>query len=50
MDDKPKIPEPEIMPPVPIREPDRTVPEIPRDKDAPERQRPTHVANSDIGV
>jgi hypothetical protein len=50
MDNEPKRPEPEIMPPVPVKEPERTPPEIPPDKDTPERQSPTRAANSDTGV
>lgn len=41
MNNEPKKPEPEIMPPVPNRAPERTVPEIPPDKDAPEKETPT---------
>jgi hypothetical protein len=41
MDDNPKKQEPEIMPPVPQVEPERGVPEIPPDKDAPEKEAPT---------
>jgi hypothetical protein len=42
MTDDPKQPEPEIMPPVPEvgPEPRRGMPEIPPDKDAPERKTP----------
>jgi hypothetical protein len=42
MDDEPKQPKPEIMPPVPETgpQPGRAVPEIPPDKDAPERKTP----------
>jgi hypothetical protein len=39
--DQPKRPEPEIMPPVPKTEPQRTVPEIPPNQDAPEKRSPT---------
>src|SRR5580692_3060592 len=39
--DQPKRPEPEIMPPVPNTEPQRTVPEIPPNQDAPEKRSPT---------
>jgi hypothetical protein len=38
--DQPKQPEPEIMPPVPKTEPQRTMPEIPN-QDAPEKSSPT---------
>jgi hypothetical protein len=41
MDSEPKQPKPEIMPPVPQTEPRRETPEIPPDKNAPERQQPT---------
>jgi hypothetical protein len=41
MDTEPKRQEPEIMPPVPEVEPRRTVPDIPPDNDAPEKQAPT---------
>jgi hypothetical protein len=37
--------EPEIMPPVPKVEPERPGPEIPPDKDAPERESPIRAAN-----
>ena len=33
--------EPEIMPPVPVVEPERNIPEVPPDKDAPEKKGPT---------
>jgi hypothetical protein len=36
----PKRQEPEIMPPVPNTEPRRSTPEIPADKDAPEKTSP----------
>ncbi len=39
--DQPKRPEPEIMPPVPMTEPQRTVPEIPPNQDTPEKSSPT---------
>jgi hypothetical protein len=39
--DDPKRQEPEIMPPVPITEPQRSTPEIPADKDVPEKNSPT---------
>jgi hypothetical protein len=38
--DQPKQPEPEIMPPVPNTEPQRTVPEIPPNH-TPEKSTPT---------
>jgi hypothetical protein len=41
MDGGPKRQEPEIMPPVPNMVPGRSVPEIPPDKDAPEKKGPT---------
>jgi hypothetical protein len=41
MDDQPKRQEPEIMPPAPQVEPQRDRPEIPADKDAPEKESPT---------
>jgi len=40
MADEPKRQEPEIMPPVPQEEPQRKVPKIPPDKDAPEKEAP----------
>jgi hypothetical protein len=40
MDNEPKRQEPEIMPPAPIEEPQRGLPEIPSDKDAPEKKGP----------
>jgi hypothetical protein len=41
MNDEPKKQEPEIMPPVPVVEPERNIPEVPPDKDAPEKKGPT---------
>jgi len=43
--DQPKQPEPEIMPPVPDTEPQRTAPEIPPNLDAPEKSSPTKGEN-----
>jgi hypothetical protein len=43
--DQPKRPKPEIMPPVPNTEPQRTVPEIPPNQDAPEKRSPTKGEN-----
>src|SRR5580658_10118763 len=43
--DQPKLPEPEIMPPVPKTEPQRVVPEIPPDTDAPEKRSPSQGEN-----
>jgi hypothetical protein len=40
MDNERKKPEPEIMPPLPNEEPVRTPPEIPSDKDAPQKETP----------
>jgi hypothetical protein len=40
MNGKPKKQEPEIMPPVPDVEPEQNIPEIPPDKDAPEKKGP----------
>jgi hypothetical protein len=40
MNGEPKKQEPEIMPPAPVVEPVRNVPEIPPDKDAPEKKGP----------
>jgi hypothetical protein len=40
MDNEPKQPEPEIMPPVPNAEPQRSQPEIPADKDVPAKNSP----------
>jgi hypothetical protein len=45
MDNDPKRQEPEIMPPVPDVVPERSVPEIPPDKDAPEKKGPIQDAN-----
>jgi hypothetical protein len=45
MNNEPKRQEPEIMPPVPKGEPERLVPEIPPDKDAPERKTPIRGEN-----
>jgi hypothetical protein len=45
MDDEPKRPEPEIMPSGPNVAPERSVPEIPPDKDAPEKKGPTRDGN-----
>ncbi len=40
MDNEPKRPQPEIMPPVPKSDPQRSRPEIPDNKDAPEKNSP----------
>ena len=40
-----EIKEPEIMPPAPQKEPERIVPEIPPDKDTPEKNTPTRGVN-----
>jgi hypothetical protein len=40
MNDEPKKQEPEIMPPLPEVEPERNLPEIPLDKDVPEKKGP----------
>jgi len=40
MDNEPKRPEPEIMPPGPNTVPQRSEPEIPADKDTPEKNSP----------
>jgi hypothetical protein len=45
MDNEPKRQEPDIMPPVPIGEPGPDFPEIPPDKDAPEKKTPTTGGN-----
>ena len=45
MDNEPKIKEPEIMLPAPKGEPERIVPEIPLDKDAPEKKTPIRGGN-----
>ena len=45
MENEPNIKEPEIMPPVPKGEPERIVPEIPPDKNAPEKKTPTRGSN-----
>jgi hypothetical protein len=45
MDDEPKRREPEIVPPVPNVVPERNVPEIPPDKDAPEKKGPVRDGN-----
>jgi hypothetical protein len=42
MDTEPKKQEPEIVPPVPVVEPARNVPEIPPDKDTPKKTRLVH--------
>jgi hypothetical protein len=40
MANEPKKQEPEIMPPVPQKEPERSVPEIPPDKEIPQKITP----------
>jgi hypothetical protein len=45
MDNEPKIKEPEIMPPAPKGKPERIVPVIPLDKDAPEKKTPIRGGN-----
>jgi hypothetical protein len=48
MNDEPKKQEPEIMPPVPKMEPvepERPGPEIPPDKDVPEKESPIRASN-----
>jgi len=45
MNDEPKKQEPEIMPPGPKVEPERPGPEIPSDKDVPERE--SHIRAAD---
>jgi hypothetical protein len=45
MDNEPKRQQPEIMPPVPQEAPTRAVPEIPADKDAPEKISPVRGEN-----
>jgi hypothetical protein len=45
MNDEPKKQEPEIMPPGPKVEPERPGPEIPSDKDVPERESHIRAAN-----
>jgi hypothetical protein len=45
MHTEPEIKEPDIMPLVPKGEPERVVPEIPPDKDAPEKETPTRGSN-----
>jgi hypothetical protein len=45
MHNEPKIKAPEIMPPAPQKEPECIVPEIPPDKDAPEKNTPTRGVN-----
>lgn len=40
MDDGPQKTEPEIMPPLPDTEPQRSPEEVPQDKDAPQREIP----------
>jgi hypothetical protein len=45
MDNEPKRVEPEITPPVPETEPGRSVPEIPPDKDALEKNGPLRGEN-----
>jgi hypothetical protein len=45
MDNEPKRQEPDIMPPVPMVEPRPDLPEIPPDKDVPEKKAPTKGGN-----
>jgi hypothetical protein len=45
MDNEPKRQEPEILPPVPVDEPERVMPEIPSNKDVPEKKSPTTGGN-----
>jgi hypothetical protein len=45
MDNEPRRQDPEIMPPVPNVVPERSTPEIPADKDAPEKKGPVQDAN-----
>jgi hypothetical protein len=45
MDNEPKRQEPEIMPSAPVEDPHHNVPEIPSDKDAPEKKGPTRGGN-----
>jgi hypothetical protein len=45
MDNKQQREMPEIMPPRPEIEPQRDTPEIPADKDAPEKKTPVQGAN-----
>jgi hypothetical protein len=40
MSDEPKRPEPEIKPPLPNENPQPSLPEIPADKDAPQKDSP----------
>jgi hypothetical protein len=40
MNDEPKRPEPEIRPPMPNENPQPSLPEIPADKDAPQKDSP----------
>jgi len=43
MDNEPKRQEPEITPPVPV--PERSIPEIPSNKDTPEKKSPAQGTN-----
>jgi hypothetical protein len=45
MANEPKRQEPEVMPPRPNVEPQRTPPEIPQDKDTPERNAPVRATS-----
>jgi hypothetical protein len=45
MDNEPKRQEPEITPSAPVEDPQRSVPEIPWDKDAPEKKSPIKGGN-----
>jgi hypothetical protein len=50
MNSEPKRQEPEIVPPVPNMVPGRSMPEIPPDKDAPQKQGGVDVPSSFDGV
>jgi hypothetical protein len=45
MDDDRNRPQPEIMPPAPKEQPERIPPEIPPDKDAPQKESPIRAGN-----
>jgi hypothetical protein len=45
MDDDPKDPAPEIMPPLPKEEPEQTPTEIPPDKDVPQKESPLRASD-----
>ena len=50
MDTEPKKQEPDIVPPAPVVEPPRNVPEIPPDKDTPEKRNPVQAKAGLIAI